>query len=457
MKRFEAIRAKNIERFRQAIPGAAKRLSWSREQIEDEQTRRLRETLAYAKANSPFYAERLRDIDPDGFCLEDLPGIPPVTKADVMEHWDDIVTDKRLTLAGANQHLADLHDGRKDNYYFDDAYYICATGGASGRRGLYLWDTDLFVTTAAVCHRMEAWEDSQSSPPENGRTAVICAGSYLHASRMLFPLSADPRREIKAISAGLPLTEIIETLNAFQPDRIISYSSVLEELCAAAVNGALTITPKRLSVNSEPLTEEARQEAQGVWGINIHNTWGSVEIGIGAYEGNRFDGLILAEDVLIAEGVAPSGTIIQEGDADRLLITRFYGNTLPLIRYEMTDQAVLASPGSAVAPAYRRIMELKGRADTWFQYGSIKIHPMVFRSVLGQEAAIIEYQVRQTKTGADIDLIIHDAVNIACLKNTLTDKLAGLGLNEPVLQIKAVDELPRHAETSKLTRFVPLK
>lgn len=145
--------------------------------------------MTYAKLNSPFYARRLAGIDIDTFELKDLHKIKPVTKQDVMENWDDIVTDSSLTLAKANKHLEALRDHHSNNYYYEgteEHYYLSATGGTSGKRGLYVWDEDLFETTSAIAYRLEAAEDMlypttphTASNSNTKRTAVICAESYL--------------------------------------------------------------------------------------------------------------------------------------------------------------------------------------------------------------------------------------------------------------------------------------
>ncbi|GHB96049.1 coenzyme F390 synthetase [Cerasicoccus arenae] len=439
------------------MPEMLMRLDWSREQIEAEQRRGLRETLAIAQEKSPFYAARLRGVDPNSFTLADLPHIQPVTKSDVMEHWDGIVTDPRLTLDQANAHLAALRDETEDNAYFRDEFYLCATGGSSGRRGLFLWDADFFATAACVAYRLEAREDELNPPTGPRRTAVICAGSYLHASRMIFPISPDLEREILPISASESIQVIVEMLNSFQPDRIVSYSSIMEELCAEASAGHLQISPRRISVNSEPLTDDARAATEALWGINIHNAWGSVEMGMCGMEGDQFDGLILSEDVCIFEAIDDDGAIIQAGQADHLLVTRLYGNTLPLIRYELTDSLLISPHGSSNAPAYRRVSELAGRSDVWFLYGEQRVHPMVFRGVLGQEPAIVEYQVRQTRTGADIDLITQAPLDLPLIQRQLIQELASQGVIAPSINVAIVNELPRHIETGKLTRFLALK
>jgi len=59
----------------------------------------LRETLAFAKAKSAWHAKRLSGLV-ESFTEADLTRLPVMTKSDVMSNWDELVTDRRLTLAG---------------------------------------------------------------------------------------------------------------------------------------------------------------------------------------------------------------------------------------------------------------------------------------------------------------------------------------------------------------------
>ena len=299
---FEHERSKQLQTIREQIPSSISHLDWSRAQLEAEQVKKLRRVLTYAKLNSPFYADRLEGIDIDTFELKDLSKIKPVTKQDVMENWDDIVTDSSLTLTKANKHLEALRDGKSNNYYFgseqdstSEYYYLSATGGTSGKRGLYVWDEDLFETTSAITYRLETAEDMLHHPASdnNKRTAVICAESYLHGSHMLFPQSPDLERQVKVFPACMPLNQLVSQLNEFQPDRLVSYSSAIAELCNEAQAGRLDIQLNRIMSNSEPLSSETRQKALAIWGVNIHNSWGSVELGVAGMEGRDFDGIIL--------------------------------------------------------------------------------------------------------------------------------------------------------------------
>jgi phenylacetate-CoA ligase len=89
------------------VPGAAaKRVFLQREYAgatldatAHHQRARLRRLLAHAVAHSPLHAKRLAGIDPATFELADLPELPVMTKADMMDRLDDEFTDPRLDRA----------------------------------------------------------------------------------------------------------------------------------------------------------------------------------------------------------------------------------------------------------------------------------------------------------------------------------------------------------------------
>jgi phenylacetate-CoA ligase len=119
------------------IPEHLERLSWSAERIEAAQRDGLRRLLAHAVAHSPFHRQRLAGIDVAGIEPGDLASLPVMTKTNMMATIDDVFTDRRLTLAAIEQALAATGDqpvpvlGR---------YMALATGGSTGRRGVFVFD-----------------------------------------------------------------------------------------------------------------------------------------------------------------------------------------------------------------------------------------------------------------------------------------------------------------------------
>lgn len=55
---------------------------------------RLRELVSYSRQNSPYYAKLYADV-PEQFTLSDLPA---TDKRHLMDHWDDWVTDRSVSL-----------------------------------------------------------------------------------------------------------------------------------------------------------------------------------------------------------------------------------------------------------------------------------------------------------------------------------------------------------------------
>jgi phenylacetate-coenzyme A ligase PaaK-like adenylate-forming protein len=88
---------------------------------------------------------------------------------------------------------------------------------------------------------------------------------------------------------------------------------------------------------------------------------------------------------------------------------------------------------------------VKGRADDVFVYaGGIHIHPLIFRTPLGQNPDIAEYQVLQTGDGAEIGVVASGPVDIAKLRQQIVEGLATSGLHDAQIEINLVDSLERH-------------
>jgi hypothetical protein len=131
MQDYQALRQQHVARLRQLMPSHVQRLGWSAEQLRAERESGFRHLLRVALASSPWHARRLAGIDPDRCDEADLSRIPPMTKDDLMATWDDIVTDRRLTLDIVEQHL---HGLRTDAYLFGE-FHAVESGGSTGRRG----------------------------------------------------------------------------------------------------------------------------------------------------------------------------------------------------------------------------------------------------------------------------------------------------------------------------------
>ena len=452
---YDEIHQSISDKMHTRMPEHLDRLTWKNIQIVSFQQKQLKKLLRHVRVYSPYYQTKLVNIPVEAITLESLQTIPPSTKEDVMKYWDDIVCVKGLTRAKAENYLAKQREGKEENPFYQDQYYINATGGSSGNRGLFVWDRDYFATVGCATFRYQLKDENTSKPTKPVVIAVIVAPSLVHASRPLFSLSPYPKARIECISADESLDRIARQLNDLQPSHIIGYTSVITELSHLSRKGKLSIQPIRISTNSEPLDTYSRHYIEQAWNVKVHNMWGSVEMGIVGVEDDSHQGLFLSDDLVIIEPVnhALQPALYPE-EATKLLVTNLFNQTFPLIRY-VVDDCVEIIP--SYQSGYRIATDIKGRTDDWFKYGDIKIHPMVFRHVLGQHPAIAEYQVKQTRQGAVINLVTNQTIDSNQLTQALLEGLQSAGLEHPKIEIQDLPEIPRHPETGKLVRFIALK
>ena len=142
--------------------------------------------------------------------------------------------------------------------------------------------------------------------------------------------------------------------------------------------------------------------------------------------------------------------------SDTVLLTNLVNPTLPLIRYEITDRVRVIDEPCPCGCAFTRIDDIEGRLDHVFTYadGTV-VHPHVFRSPLSQVPEVVEYQVRQTATGADVDIRLAGAVDLDGLRVALLTYLHEAGLADPEVSLQVVTRGDRTA-AGKPRRFVPL-
>ena len=80
----ELVRRQRAE-LQDAYIKGVRRLRWDAERLAAERERRLRELLVHAAEHSPFWRERLAGHDLANFTEADLPSLPVLTKAEMMD------------------------------------------------------------------------------------------------------------------------------------------------------------------------------------------------------------------------------------------------------------------------------------------------------------------------------------------------------------------------------------
>ncbi len=436
--------------------GHLERLSWTPEQLLQYQTKALRELLKNAKENTVFYKEALSSIDIDSFNLEDLPTLPPNDKNLHMDRWDDFVAAP-VTYEMAEKHLEGVRAGEISNPFYHNEYLFVATGGSTGKRGLFLWDMEFLRQIICYTYRYLINDEHKNGYDGPKRLATVEAPTLLHGSPYVFPSKPLADIELLSLASTDPIPEVCQKLNAFQPTYLMAYASSVAELASAQLRGELDIHPRWVCTNSGPQDEDIRARSIRAWGVKATNSWGCVEIGQMGIETQYSSGMVICEDGAILEVVDHGNQPVDNvEDAAKVLATNLTNLSLPMIRYEVDDIIEIGAPITE-HPAYKTVTRILGKAIFWFQYNGVKVHPTAFSNILEEEKEVEEFQIAQTQGGAHIKLVCNGEPNIAEIKDTILKNLHKYGLTNPIVDFEVVDSLPHHPETGKIKRFIPLE
>jgi phenylacetate-coenzyme A ligase PaaK-like adenylate-forming protein len=449
---YETTRLAHMAYAQQLLPAYLARLGWSREQIEEEQTRALRALLRHALARSPWHRARLERLDVEHITPARLAEIPPMTKGELMQHWDAIVTEPGCSLAAAEAHL----EGLSDDAYFHGDLHVIASGGSSGVRGVFLYGWHGWaVSYLGVMRGMQGALARLANPPA-GPMASVTAYSPSHATRAIQQTFRRPERPTVQAPVNWPLERIVATLNEARPGVLSCYASMLPVLVEEARAGRLRIAPALVCGTAEPLLPELREAAAAAWGARVLNLFATSESIALAFPCPLGAGLHIAEDLNIVELVDASGAPVAPGARSaRILITNLYNPSLPLIRYEISDELEAAKGPCACGSAYLGVADVQGRAEDLFRYAAgLRVHPLQLRSAIAVDPAVLEYQVRQTERGADVDVTARSGVDLAAIQAALEARLRALRLEAPEVHVRQVEALERQG-SGKLRRFVP--
>lgn len=282
---------------------------------------------------------------------------PILTKGEIIEHFDEMVTDRSLTRRRVADFLARSSDPQE---LLDGRYHVLHTSGTSGTVGYYVFSHGGWIRGASNVVR--------ASPLRwRRRVAYVAAtrGHFAGVSLMLCGNDGTNRlfHEVRTFDVGQPLARTVEALNQFQPAVVSGYATILQQLAEAQERGELRIKPDHLANGGEALFPEVKRHLERVFRVPVLNGYASSEHLYMAMTLPGSDGMHLMEDDLIFE-LAP----------DYTCVTNLFNDLLPLIRHRMDDVLVPETDGPGPYP-FRRIKEVIGRQE----------HALTFDNEHGQE------------------------------------------------------------------------
>jgi len=432
-----------IERVRALAGELIAHDRWTRERLLAHQRERLRAVLRHAAAHSPYYRDTLGPAAaaPD----VDLAALPTLSKAALVEHFDAIVTDRRLRAADIEAHLA----GPRAAEPFLGRYSLFSTSGTTGLRGLMAYDPDDMAMGIAVSLRAMM---RQGITPA---TRLIAIGSPdpLHLSRRLFTVFQSGREGAPRVSVVTPLGQMVRALNAYRPEALVGYPTVAALLADEQLAGRLDIAPRILAFGSEPITDDILRRVVAAWGVRPSNVYATTEAPIVADSSPQDPCLDVAEDLVVLEVVDANGRPVPAGTpGDRVLVTNLASRAVPLIRYEIGDVVTPAAGPSPAGRPYRRLATVDGRSADVLDLparegGRVAVHGFRLGRPLAAFPHVRRFQFhRDERGGLGLDIELGPgapAGTCEALRAALVRELESAGAIPPAVTVEAVAAIAR--------------
>src|SRR6185436_14725333 len=240
----------------------------TRAELEQRQQTRLAQLRRFAFERSPFYRRFHAGSE-----QRPLGELPILTKALLMEHFDELVTDRTVRLSDADAFLR----GEPGDGLFLDRYVVLSTSGSTGRRGVFLFDRCEWLTALAMITRPMAWAGLTSSGFKPPRSAMVASTTPWHYSTRVSRSLSSRLLPALRLDAAEPIDTIVSRLNDWQPAVLAVYPSVLRQLADAQLRGQLRIQLKSIATSAEVLPKDTHRLVKNAWGVRVFDTYGATE------------------------------------------------------------------------------------------------------------------------------------------------------------------------------------
>jgi phenylacetate-coenzyme A ligase PaaK-like adenylate-forming protein len=428
--------------------------AWPRERVLAHQQARLRALLEHAVTSSPYYRRTLGPNAPDA----PLGELPTLSKATVMERFDEIVCDPRLRLADVKAHMATEATALQP---FLGEYRIASTSGSTGMRGVFVHTLREFALWATASLR--AFSRAGAWP--GARLLAIGAPSPLAITRQLFADLQAARPDAPRLSATTPLPELVDALNAYQPEGLVGYPTVAGQLAGEQLAGRLRIRPRFGVYGAEPLTPHIRRRIRDAWDFEPASVYAATEALVLGSSTPQDACLELCEDLLVIEVVDEHDRPVPAGvPGAKVLVTNLVNYAQPLIRYQLSDVVTPADAPDMDGPnpsgrPWRRIASIEGRCmDTlWLpgrHGGQTAVHPTAFGPAFASLPDVLQYQVIYDQHGLRARVVLADAAGTDVperLRRALIAAVEAAGAVPPAVGVEQVAALQR--EPGPATKF----
>lgn len=374
------------------LEGLLRTQAMSRAELLRKQRADLVRIVAWATAQTGFYAETLAPVlaaRGDEWAIGDL---PILGKDDVRQRLDDLLArDADRARVG-----------------------IGHTGGSTGKPLAFWYDEakhELMRAGMMRSYMMSGWRPGQKILNFWGARQDTVAGGVFGGASLYDFIAAEktvPAHEFDAAQ----LREWVSAVRAYRPTLLQGYASIMTALARHVIDNRIGMPASLVGVYStaEVLEDWQRELMERAFGCKVFNQYGSREVPNIACE-CRHGNMHVFTDMVWLEALPD----------DRLLVTSLTNRLMPFIRYDIGDSGRLKDGDCACGSPFPLMeMGMCRHNDMIRAPNGRTVHPSYFNRLLYGMTQIEQYQYVQEAP----DRIVLHVVAPAPLDAAATDALA---------------------------------
>jgi phenylacetate-CoA ligase len=399
------------------------------EDLQRFQEKYLKTMLVHAFENVPFYKEILTaDVmaDDQSSIFNRLENIPFLNK--------EIIRTQKLRLASKN--------------YTSGKWYYNSSGGSSGEPVRFIQDSLVEKWRKAT---LEYYYKEIVGIDEIGVKKALLWGS----ERDLFEGSIGIRAKIINCLANTKLLNsfrmsksdmhnFVNQINAFKPDLVRGYASSLFEFCNfVEANKLFIYSPCVVISSAERLETEKRKKIEKVFKAKVFNFYGSREVNAIAGE-CKFGKMHIFSFNNYIEILDKHNKPANQGEIGRVVVTTLHNYSMPLIRYEIGDTAIIGRKGCKCGNPLPTLEEIAGRVtDHFLRKDGTVIHGEYFTHLFYLRDWVRAFQVIQEDYDKVKILIAVNNPPTESEKREIEQKILLLMGSSSTISWSFVQEIPR--------------
>jgi len=241
----------------------------------------------------------------------------------------------------------------------------------------------------------------------------------------------------------LPPEKMADALLDYEPNVIYGGRSFLEFMCMELGRRGVRAKPAKLVIaTNEMIREGSRNLCRQHFGVELTESYGSVEMGVMAHETPEHDGLHLCEDLTFFEFLDDNDKPVSPGGVGRVIVTDLIGRLMPFIRYDQGDRVAFREQQDEDVHKWRRITRIVGRDDDYVVLpdGRRCGFDAIYQVIDGYHG-ITQFRIVQRSRSLFQILVAADGAYLASIREDLVRRLEAAFVPEARYEVVQVNRI----------------